>query len=90
MLDASSAIVGIIDESSRAIVRRPLATALEAEAARYVIGAPCGDVPVLGPAIGEAFNTLAWLVTGQYLALSLGRANFVESDAPRGLTKYLV
>jgi glucosamine--fructose-6-phosphate aminotransferase (isomerizing) len=90
MLDASSAIVGVIDESSRAIVRRPLATALEAEAARYVIGAPCGDVPVLGPATGEAFNTLAWLVTGQYLALSLGRANFVESDAPRGLTKYLV
>jgi glutamine---fructose-6-phosphate transaminase (isomerizing) len=90
MLDASSAIIGIIDEVSRDIVHRPLAEAVEAEAARYVIGARSGDVPLLGPATGEAFNTLAWLVAGQYLALSLGRANYVESDAPRGLRKWMV
>lgn len=90
ILDASSAIIGIIDESSRDIVHRPLAEAVEAEAARYVIGARSGDVPLLGPATGEPFNTLAWLVAGQYLALSLGRANFVESDAPRGLSKYVI
>jgi glucosamine--fructose-6-phosphate aminotransferase (isomerizing) len=90
ILDASSAIIGIIDEASRDIVHRPLAEAVEAEAARYVIGARSGDVPLLGPATGEPFNTLAWLVAGQYLALSLGRANFVESDAPRGLSKYVI
>jgi glucosamine--fructose-6-phosphate aminotransferase (isomerizing) len=90
ILDASSAIIGIVDETSRDIVHRPLAEAVEAEAARYVIGARSGDVPLLGPATGEPFNTLAWLVAGQYLALSLGRANYVESDAPRGLSKYVV
>ncbi len=89
MLDASTAIIGIVDEASRDIVHRPLAEAVEAEAARYVIGARSGDVPLLGPATGEAFNTLAWLVAGQYLALSIGRANFVESDAPRGLRKWV-
>lgn len=90
MLDASSAIIGIVDEVSRDIVHRPLAEAAEAEAARYVIGARSGDIPLLGPATGEAFNTLAWLVAGQYLALSVGRANFVESDSPRGLTKFML
>jgi glutamine---fructose-6-phosphate transaminase (isomerizing) len=89
MLDASTAIVGIVDEASREVVQRPLAEAAEAEAARYVIGARCGDVPLIGPSAGEAFNTLAWLVAGQMLALSLGRANFVESDAPRGLRKWV-
>jgi glucosamine--fructose-6-phosphate aminotransferase (isomerizing) len=89
MLDASTAIVGIVDEASREVVQRPLAEAADAEAARYVIGARCGDVPRIGPATGEAFNTLAWLVAGQMLALHLGRANFVESDAPRGLRKWV-
>jgi glucosamine--fructose-6-phosphate aminotransferase (isomerizing) len=89
MLDAASAIIGIVDESSRDIVHRPLAEAVEAEALRYVIGARSGDVPLLGPATSEAFNTLAWLVAGQYLALSIGRANYVESDAPRGLRKFM-
>jgi glucosamine--fructose-6-phosphate aminotransferase (isomerizing) len=90
MLDASSAIIGIVDEASRDIVHRPLAEAAEAEAARYVIGMRVGDIPLLGPATGDAFNTLAWLTAGQYLALSVGRANFVESDAPRGLHKFML
>ena len=89
ILDASTAIIGIVDDSSRDVVHRPLAEAAEAEAARYVIGARSGDIPLIGPATGEAFNTLAWLVAGQYLALSIGRANFVESDAPRGLSKWV-
>ena len=49
-----------------------------------------GAPPHVGPATGDAFNTLAWLAAGQYLALSLGRANFVESDAPRGLRKVML
>ncbi|BDE07641.1 glutamine-fructose-6-phosphate transaminase [Vulcanimicrobium alpinum] len=89
MLDASGVIIGIVDEASRDIVHRPLAEAAEAEAARYVIGARSGEIPLLGPATGEAFNSLAWLVAGQFLALSLGRANYVESDSPRGLAKWV-
>jgi len=45
---------------------------------------------VLGPVVGIAFNTLAWLVAAQMVALHAGRARFVESDAPRGLTKTML
>ena len=45
---------------------------------------------MLGPRTGEAFNTLAWVVAGQMLALEVGRARGVESDTPRGLTKYVI
>lgn len=88
MLDASSAIVGIVDDVSHAVVDRPLATALEAGAQRYVIGAPAPGSWALGPQTGNAFNTLAWLVTGQYLALAMGRARGIDSDVPRGLRKF--
>jgi hypothetical protein len=44
---------------------------------------------VLGPVVGLAFNTLAWLVAAQVIALYTGRACYVESDAPRGQTKVL-
>jgi glucosamine--fructose-6-phosphate aminotransferase (isomerizing) len=90
MLDASCAIIGIVDDVSRNIVNRPMNEAAQAEALRYVIGAHLGDIPLLGPVVGEAFNTLAWLVAAQMLALNVGRARFVESDAPRGLTKAIV
>lgn len=90
MLDASSAIIGIVDDASREIVHRPLAEAAEAGAVRYAIGVRDGEIPLLGPATGDAFNTLAWLVAGQYLALIIGRANGVESDAPRGLRKFML
>jgi glucosamine--fructose-6-phosphate aminotransferase (isomerizing) len=90
MLDASTAIVAIVDEASRDIVVRPLDEAARTGAERFVIGASVGDVPRLGPITGESFNTLGWLVTGQLLALALGRARGVESDAPRGLSKAIV
>ncbi len=57
---------------------------------RYVFGGRLGDIPVLGPVVGIAFNTLAWLVAAQMVALHAGRARFVESDAPRGLTKTML
>lgn len=90
MLDASCAIIGIVDEHARNFVNRPLAEAAEAEALRYVIGGRLGDIPLLGPVTSEAFNTLAWLVAGQTLALNVGRSVYVESDSPRGLSKYVV
>lgn len=90
MLDPSCAIVGIVDEVSRNVVNRPLMEALQAESLRYTIGGRIGDIPLLGPVVGEAFNTLAWLVAAQVLALYVGRARYVESDAPRGLAKTML
>ncbi len=90
MLDPGCAIVGIVDEVSRDVVNRPMLEAVQAEAIRYVVGGHLGDVPLLGPVVGIAFNTLAWLVAGQMLALFVGRARYVESDAPRGLSKAMV
>lgn len=90
LLDGSSAILGIVDEASRAIVRRPLDEAAQTGSLRYTIGADVDDIPRLGPIAGEAFNTLAWLVSGQMLALEIGRARGVDSDLPRGLTKFVV
>lgn len=90
MLDPSCAIIGIVDEASRNVVNRPLVEALQAESLRYTIGGRIGDIPLLGPVVGEAFNTLAWLVAAQMLALFVGRARYVESDAPRGLAKTMV
>jgi glutamine---fructose-6-phosphate transaminase (isomerizing) len=87
MLDAGCTIIGIVDDTSRCIVNKPLAEAEEAECLRYVIGAHLGNIPLLGPVVGEAFNTLAWLVAGQTIALYVGRERYVESDAPRGLSK---
>lgn len=90
MLDPSCAIIGIVDEVSRNVVNRPLVEALQAESLRYTMGGRIGDIPLLGPVVGEAFNTLAWLVAAQMLALYVGRARYVESDAPRGLAKTMV
>jgi glucosamine--fructose-6-phosphate aminotransferase (isomerizing) len=90
MLDARCAIVGIVDEASRAIVDRPLEEARRTGSLRYVIGGRAGDVPLIGPVVDEAFNTLAWLVAGQVLALEIGRARGIESDRPRGLSKVMI
>ena len=89
MLDAACAILGIVDDDAREIVNRPLLEAVQTESLRYVVGGHIGDIPLLGPVVGSAFNTLAWLVCAQMLALLVGRARYVESDAPRGLVKSL-
>ncbi len=90
ILDATTTLVGVVDDASAAIVARPLAEAERTETLRFTIGAPLAGVATLGARTGEAFNTLAWLVAGQMLALEVGRARGVESDAPRGLTKFVI
>ncbi|MGH7728525.1 MAG: SIS domain-containing protein, partial [Vulcanimicrobiaceae bacterium] len=87
ILDAGTALIGIVDEASRALVARPLAEAEASETLRYTLGAELAGIERLGPVVGEAFNTLAWLVTGQMLALGVGRARGIDSDRPRGLHK---
>jgi len=90
VLDPRCAIVGVVDAASRAVVARPLEAAAAAGAARFAIGESVAGVAGLGPPVGEAFNTLAWLVTGQVLALLAGRSRGIDGDRPRGLTKVVV
>ena len=89
ILDSETALLGVVDEASRSIVARPLAEAERTRTVRATIGGAVEGIPFLGPLAGEAFNTLAWLVTGQCLALAIGRARGIDSDAPRGLTKFV-
>jgi len=89
ILDPATALVGVIDDASRDIVRRPLDEAGRTGSLRYTIGGPVEGIARLGAETGEAFNTLAWLVAGQMLALEIGRARGVDGDEPRGLTKFV-
>jgi glucosamine--fructose-6-phosphate aminotransferase (isomerizing) len=91
MVDGSSAVIGIVDDDALAIVARPLREVEASGALRYTIGGPHVEgIERLGPSVEVPFNSLAWLVTAQMLALFVGRARGIESDAPRGLTKALV
>lgn len=90
MIDSSCAIVGIMDERSDRLVRRALMEARRAGAYGYVVGERTEDLPVLGPLYSGPFDPLSWLVAGQMLALYLGRARNVQSDAPRGLVKAIL
>jgi glucosamine--fructose-6-phosphate aminotransferase (isomerizing) len=91
MVDASYAVIGIVDADAFAIVERPLREVEAAEPLRYTLGSRAVEgVTPLGPAVEDPFNTLAWLVTAQLLALYAGRAREIDGDAPRGLTKSLI
>ncbi len=91
MVDATCAVVGIVDRDALPVVARPLREIAPSEALRFVIGtSPIDDVPLLGPVVDEPYNTLAWLVTAQLIALYAARARYIDSDAPRGLRKALI
>lgn len=91
MLDASSVVLAVMDRDALPIVARPLREAARSGALRYVIGTTTIDeLPRLGPVVDEPYNTLAWLVTAQVLALYVARARGIDSDVPRGLTKAIV
>ncbi len=90
ILDASYAAIGIADEASRRVVERPMRAAVRAGSRCYVIGEPLDGIPLLGPVVGGTFAALAWLVAAQMLALFVGRARNVDSDAPRGLSKVVL
>ncbi len=91
MVDDSFSVIGIIDEDALAVVQRPLRELQQSGALRFVIGSQGMDGAAgLGPDNNEAYNTLAWLLTGQLLALGAARARGIDCDSPRGLTKALV
>lgn len=89
ILDDGYALVGIVDDASRAVVEKPLRRAIETGAATYAVGVSVEGVPLLGPAATGEFAVLTWLVAAQMLALETGRARGVDSDAPRGQSKVL-
>jgi glucosamine--fructose-6-phosphate aminotransferase (isomerizing) len=91
MVDANSAIIGIMDADALENVGRPLREIERTGAVRYAIGTQTVEgVARIGPMVEDAYNTLAWLATMQMLALHVARKRGVDSDAPRGLTKAIV
>jgi glucosamine--fructose-6-phosphate aminotransferase (isomerizing) len=91
MVDATYAAIGIVDADAYAIVERPLREVAAAEPLRFTLGSrEIAGIEALGPEVEEPFNTLAWLVTAQLIALYAGRARSVDGDAPRGLSKALI
>jgi glucosamine--fructose-6-phosphate aminotransferase (isomerizing) len=88
MVDETFSVLGIVDRDALATVGRPLKEVKQSGALCYVIGdEPVDELERLGPEVPVAYNTLAWLVTGQLLALYAGRSRGIDSDHPRGLTK---
>jgi glucosamine--fructose-6-phosphate aminotransferase (isomerizing) len=81
ILDSGRGTVGIVDEWSRASVGAVLEIAREAHTAVVILDDR--------PAPGGPFGPLFWIAGGQLLALALARRAGIDSDAPRGLRKYL-
>jgi glutamine---fructose-6-phosphate transaminase (isomerizing) len=91
MVDASCVVIGVVDADALPAVARPLRDVADSDALRYVIGSsPIDAVPRIGALVDEPYNSLAWLVSAQLIALHAARARHIDSDAPRGLTKALI
>lgn len=88
MADASTAAIGIVDADGSPIVGAAMRDLAARGALRFTVGTESlGAGARLGPIVDDAYNTLAWLVTLQLLALGVARTRGVDSDAPRGLKK---
>jgi glucosamine--fructose-6-phosphate aminotransferase (isomerizing) len=91
MVDAACAVSGIVAVDALPAVARPMRDVGPSDALRCAIGSTSIEgVPRLGPLVDEPYNSLAWLVGAQLIALHAARARNIDSDAPRGLTKALV
>jgi glucosamine--fructose-6-phosphate aminotransferase (isomerizing) len=91
MADASTAAIGIVDRDGSPIVGAAMRDLAARGALRLTVGTEAIEGTTrLGPMVDDAYNTLAWLVTMQMLALHVARTRGVESDAPRGLRKAVI
>lgn len=91
ILERSGALIALVDAASSAIVERVAEEARTRGAEVVAFGAVLGaGAHELGPRTGDTFDPLRWLVTGQWLALEIGRLRGIDSDAPRGLRKALI
>jgi glutamine---fructose-6-phosphate transaminase (isomerizing) len=91
MVDASTAAIGIVDRDGSPIVGRAMRDLQDTGALRLAVGTtPLEAIPRVGPVVDDPYNTLAWLVTVQMLALYVARRRGIDSDAPRRLTKAIV
>lgn len=91
MADASTAAIGIVDADGSPIVGAAMRDLAVRGALRITVGTESlGTGERLGPVVDDPYNTLAWLVTLQLLALHVARTRGVDSDKPRGLTKAIV
>jgi glucosamine--fructose-6-phosphate aminotransferase (isomerizing) len=89
ILDRSRGMVGIVDASLGATVAGVLDVARDAQAIVAALGDAPPGVPAFGPRADGRFAPLAWIAGGQVLALALARRAGIDSDAPRGLKKFL-
>jgi glucosamine--fructose-6-phosphate aminotransferase (isomerizing) len=89
MLDSSRALVGIVDPWSRPSVSNVIASGRGAHSAIITLGDAVEGVPRFGPQLAGPFAPLGWIIAGQMLALALARAAGIDSDTPRGLSKFL-
>jgi glucosamine--fructose-6-phosphate aminotransferase (isomerizing) len=91
MVDRATAAIGIVDRDGSPIVGRAMRELERTGALRLAVGTtPVDGIQRLGPIVDDPYNTLAWLVTIQMLALFVARNRGVDSDAPRGLTKAVI
>ena len=91
MADATTAVIGIVDHDGSPNVGRTLREIAATGAVRFAVGTEAIEgVPRIGPVVEDPYNTLAWLVALQILALYVARERGIDSDAPRGLTKAIV
>lgn len=91
MTDASTAAIGIVDADGSPIVGAAMRDLAARGALRITVGTESlGTGERLGPIVADPYNTLAWLVTLQLLALHVARTRGIDSDTPRGLTKAVI
>ena len=82
MVDASAAVIDIVDRDGSPIVGRALNELASTGALRLAVGTtPVDSIPRLGPIVEDPYNTLAWLVTIQMLALLVARERGIEHIA---------
>ena len=89
LLDARRGVIGILAPFGWAPVEAVLEIARTDGAIAMTLGDDLAGLPGFKPPATGRFAPLAWIAGGQVLALALARRAGIDSDAPRGLRKFL-